>query len=166
MRRPLVVVVLLTLVLAGCGGDSDDAESAVEPATTTTTSAAGTGAADTNFTGEGSEAFCGLARTYSERLNKLATSDPTQLKPIADEAEAAIREARAAAPPEIRRDVEIVAAASTGFFQQLARVNYDITKMPPDAAAVFQQPEVQTATQRVEVYSQKVCGITTTTTVP
>jgi hypothetical protein len=162
MRRALAAAVLLALALAGCGGDSDEAESAAEPTTTTTTAAAA-GAADTNFTGEGSEAFCGLARTYSERLNKLATSDPTQLKPIADEAEGAIREARAAAPPEIRRDVEIVAAASTDFFQQLARVNYDITKMPPDAAAVFQQPEVQTATQRVEAYSQKVCGITTTT---
>ncbi len=163
MRRTLAIAALFALVLAGCGGD-DDSESSAPP-TTTTTVAAGTatpGSIDTNFTGEGGETFCNLARTYSQRLDKLGTTDPTQLKPVAEEAETAIREARAAAPAEIKGDVEVVAAASTAFFQQLARVNYDLTKMPPDAAAGLQKPEVQASAQRVEAYSQKICGITTT----
>ncbi len=165
MRRALATVALLALLLAGCGGDSDEAGPAATTTTTAPTGAATPGSVDTNFTGEGSEAFCGLARTYSERLNKLGTSDPTQLRPVALEAENAIREARAAAPPEIRGDVRIVADASSAFFEQLARVNYDITKMPPDAAAGLQRPEVQASTERLEAYTQKVCGLTPTTTV-
>jgi hypothetical protein len=163
MRRTFATAALLALVLAGCGGDSDDSESA--PATTTTAVAAGgatPGSVDTNFTGEGGETFCNVTRTYIQRLEKLGTTDPTQLKPLAQEAEAAIREARAAAPAEIKGDVEVVAAASTAFFQQLARVNYDATKLTPDALGLTQRPEVQASAQRLEAYSQKVCGITTT----
>ncbi len=162
MRRALVTTVLLALVLAGCGGDSDDAEPA---GGTTTTAAAGTatpGSVDTNFTGQGSERFCGLARSYRERLDKLGTTDPTQLRPLATEAETAIKEAQAAAPSEIKGDVQVVAAVSMAFFQQLAKVNYDLTKMPPDAVSGLQRPEVQASTQRVAAYSEKVCGVTTT----
>ncbi|MDP8936930.1 MAG: hypothetical protein M3O23_04260 [Actinomycetota bacterium] len=162
MRRALLTMVVLTLLLAGCGGDSDDAE----PAGATTTTTVGTatpGSIDTNFTGEGSERFCGLARSYRDRLDKVATSDPTQLRALANEAETAIREAQAAAPNEIKGDVQVVAAASTAFFQQLARVNYDLTKMPPDAVSGLQRPEVQASTQRLSAYAEKVCGLSTTT---
>lgn len=163
MRRALVTTVLLTLLLAACGGDSDDAGPAAVTTTTTTAGTATPGSIDTNFTGQGSEQFCGLARSYRERLDRLGTTDPTQLRGLANEAQTAIKEAQVAAPPEIKGDVQVVAAASLAFFEQLGRVNYDLTKMPPDAAAVFQRPEVQASTQRVGAYTEKVCGISTTT---
>lgn len=164
MRRTLVTGMLLTLLLAGCGGDSDDAEPAAGPTTTGATGSATPGSVDTNFTGQGGERFCELARAYRQRLDRLGTTDPTQLRELSTEAETAIREAQAAAPPEIKGDVQVVAAASTAFFQQLARVNYDATKLTPEALAVTQRPEVQASAQRLEAYSQKVCGLSTTTT--
>lgn len=159
MRRALATTVLLTLLLAACGDDSEDAA----PAPTTTTTAITRGPVGTDFTGEGSERFCELARTYRQRLDRLGTTDPAQLRELSMEAERAIREMEAAAAPEVRGDVQVVAAASIAFFQALARVNYDLTKMTPEAVAGLQRPEVQAASQRLAAYSENVCGMTTTT---
>ena len=155
MRRTLATIALLTVLLAACGGDSDDSESS------SPTTAATPGSVDTNFSGKGSERFCSLARGYRDKLDQLGTTDPNQLKILAQEAEASIKDAVAAAPSEIKGDVQVVASASSSFFQQLSRVNYDITKLSPDALSSLQKPEFQAATQRVGAYTQKVCGITT-----
>ena len=162
MRRALATMALLTLLLAGCSDDSDDDSAAAT--TTTTVAATTTISVDTNFTGEGSERFCELARTYRERLDELGTTDPTQLRALATEAEAAIKEAQEVAPDEIRGDVQLVAAASISFFEVLAAANYDLTKVSPDALSGLQRPEVQASTQRLTAYTQNVCGLTTTTT--
>ncbi len=158
MRRALATLALLTLLLAGCGGDSDEAEPS--QGTQTTTAGATPGSVDTNFSGKDSERFCNLARGYSDKLGELGTTDPTKLKTVAQDAEAAIKEAVAVAPSEIKRDVQLVAVASTAFFQELAKVDYDITKLSSDAVSGLQKPEVQTATERLGAYTQKVCGIT------
>lgn len=163
MRRALVTAVLLALVLAGCGGDSDEAEPAGGTTTTAAVDTATPGSVDTNFTGRGSERFCGLARSYRDRFDKLGAADPTQLRTLSTEAEKALKETQDAAPPEIRGDVQVVTAASLAFFQQLAKVNYDLTKMPPDAVSGLQRPEVQASSQRMIAYTEKVCGISTTT---
>jgi len=164
MRRTLVTGMLLTLLLAGCGGDSDDAEPAAGPTTTTTAAAATPGSIDTNFTGQGGERFCEVARTVQQRLAKLPQANPTELRSLATETEAAIRELQAVVPPEIKGDAQVVFGASIAFFQELARVDYDATKLTPEALAVTQRPEVQASGQRLEAYSQKVCGLSTTTT--
>ena len=160
MRRALAAVALLTLLLAGCSDDSDDDSAA---GTTTTVASTTSISVDTNFTGEGSERFCELARTYRERLDELGTTDPTQLRALATEAETAIKEAREVAPDEIKGDVQLVAAASISFFEVLAAANYDLTKVSPDALSGLQRPEVQASTQRLTAYTHNVCGITTTT---
>ena len=160
MRRALAAVALLTLLLAGCSDDSDDDSAA---GTTTTVASTTSISVDTNFTGEGSERFCELARTYRERLDELGTTDPTQLRALATEAETAIKEAQEVAPEEIKGDVQLVAAASISFFEVLAAANYDLTKVSPDALSGLQRPEVQASTQRLTAYTQNVCGITTTT---
>lgn len=162
MRRTLVTLALLSLVLAGCGGDSDDGETAA--ATTTTTVATGpatSGSIDTNFSGEGSERFCGLVRTFRDRRDRLGNTDLTNLKPLVTEAESGLKELVVAAPAEIKGDAQVVAAAFTSFVQLLERVNYDATKLSPESLAQLQRPEVQASTQRLEAYGQKVCGVTT-----
>ena len=158
MRRAVATMGLLTLLLAGCGGDSDDAAPGAGP--TTTAAAATPGSVDTDFTGQDSERFCELLRTYNTRFEGLGITDPTQLKALATEAEAALREAVALAPAEVKGDVNVVAAASTGFFKVLAQANYDFTRVTPDALAGLQTPEVQASTQRLGAYGQKVCGLT------
>ncbi len=160
MRRALAAVALLTLLLTGCSDDSDDDSAA---GTTTTVASTTSISVDTNFTGEGSEQFCQLAGTYRERLDELGTTDPTQLRALATEAETAIKEAQEVAPEEIKGDVQLVAGASISFFEVLAAANYDLTKVSPDALSGLQRPEVQASTQRLTAYTQNVCGLTTTT---
>ena len=159
MRRAVATLAVLTVLLAGCGGDSDD-----EAASTTTSTAPATSVSvDTNFTGEGSERFCELARTYLDRTDQLTVSDPNQLRTAVAEAEGTIQETVAAAPAEIKGDVQVVAAAFATLVQVLTQANYDFTKVSPEAHSGLQKPEVQASTQRLSAYTQKVCGITTTT---
>ena len=165
MRRALATVALLTVLLAGCGGDSDEAEPSRETPTTAA-GAATPGSVDTNFSGKDSERFCNLARGYGDKLGELGTTDPAKLKTVTQDAEAAIKEAVEVAPSEIKRDVQLVATASTAFFQQLAKVDYDITRLSSDAVSGLQKPEVQTATERLGAYTQNVCGITPPSSVP
>lgn len=166
MRRALLTTVLLALLLVACGGDSDDTKPAGATTSTTAVGTATPGSINTNFTGEGSERFCGLARSFSERRDRLGDTDLTNIKPLVVEAESGLRDLVAAAPNEIRTDAQVVAAAFTSFMKALERVNYDATKLPPDAMSGLQKPEVQVSGQRLVSYSEKVCGITTTTTVP
>ncbi len=156
MRRTLATMALLTILLAACGGDSDEAE----PSRTTAGSAT-PGSVDTNFSGKDSERFCSLARGYRDRLDQLGTTDPAQLKTLVQEAESSIKDLVPAAPSEIKGDVQVLASGASAFFQQLAKVNYDITKLSPDAISSLQKPEFQASTQRLGAYSEKVCGIST-----
>jgi hypothetical protein len=163
MRRTLAIAALFALVLAGCGGD-DDSESSAPP-TTTTTVAAGTatpGSIDTNFTGEGGETFCGLLRSYQEQRDRLSNTNLTDLKPLMTEAETGLKALVAAAPAEIKSDALVVAAGFERLLTVLEGVNYDATKLNPDALAGLQTPEIQASSERLEAYSQKICGITTT----
>ena len=132
MRRTLVTGMLLTLLLAGCGGDSDNAEPAGGPTTTVAAGPPTSGSTDTNFTGANSGPFCDMARKYGARRDQLTVSNPNQLRAVVTEAEAAIRDAVAVAPAEIKGDVQVVAAASAKFFKSLADANYDFTKVPPE----------------------------------
>jgi hypothetical protein len=162
MRRALAAVALLTVLLAGCGGDSDEAEPS--RATTTTAGAATPGSVDTNFTGKDSERFCTLLRNYNDKFAQLGSplEQEAQRKTLAQEIDSAINEARAAAPPEIKGDVQVVAAALSGYIQELAKVNYDVSKVSFSSPGVvaLQKPEVQASGNRLNAYLDKVCGIT------
>jgi hypothetical protein len=45
-------------------------------------------------------------------------------------------------------------------YNELDKVNFDITKLQPSAFASLQTPEFQTASTRFQAYTTKVCGIT------
>lgn len=154
MRRTLATMALLTVVLVACGGDSDDAQ----PSTPTT--AAVPGSVDTDFSGKDGEKFCSLVRSNLPRLDQLGTTDPAKLKALVEEAETVFKDAAAAAPSEIKADVQVTAAAYSAFIRQLGQVNYDITKLSPDSLSGLQRPEVQASAQRLSAYTEKVCGIT------
>ena len=154
--RRLAIGIALTavLVVAGCGGDDSE-----ETASNTAPTAAPATTAPT-FSGSGSAEFCGLVKTYSDRATGLsrATSTPAQLRQLATELGTAIREAVAVAPAEIKADVSLVAAAATDYLAGLNRAGYDLNRVPPESLQKFQAPDVQAASQRLQVYGQTVCG--------
>lgn len=151
------------IVLGGCsGGDKKDsaANTTAPPASATgpTTTALTT---NTSFTGQGSAQFCNLAKTYNERFGKVS-STPTaaELRTLTREGQTAITQAVAAAPAEIKKDVEVIATAFNGLTSELEKVNYEATKLPPSALNSLSGPEFTQATTRFNAYVRNVCGIT------
>jgi len=169
MRRVRIVaaaaaVMAATASMAGCGGGSAKPAAtattvAAEGATLTTMAGATTAS---TFTGKGSAEFCGLAKTYQDRITGLATrlSDPTQLKPFLDELSKAVKQAVDVAPAEIKADVKVLADAATSYVDAFAKAGYDYTKLSPDAPQKLATPEVQAAAARLSAYSKNVCGST------
>ena len=155
MRRlPIGIALSAVLLLSGCGG-GDSEETA--PTTPPTTSAATT---TPTFTGSGSGQFCQLVTTYSDRAAGIsrATATPAQVRQLATELGTAIQQAVSVAPPEIKSDVTLVAAAASDYLAGLQRAGYDLNKVPPESLQKFQAPDVQAASQRLTAYGQSVCG--------
>ena len=155
MRRlPLGLALSAVLVFTGCGGGDSDETATTTPPTTTAEATTPT------FSGAGSGQFCELVKTYNDRVSGLsrATSTPAQLRQLSTELGSAIQQAVSVAPPEIKSDVTLVAAAATDFLAGLQRAGYDLNKLPQDSLQKFQAPDVQAATQRLTAYGQSVCG--------
>jgi hypothetical protein len=153
-RLPIGIAVFAVLVLTACGGgDSDESASATASTTPPTTTAP-------SFSGSGSAQFCGLVKTYSDRLSGLSRANSTtaQVRQFATELGSAIQQAVAVAPAEIKADVTIVAAAAADYLAGLQRAGYDFNRIPAESLQKFQAPDVQAATQRLQAYGQTVCG--------
>lgn len=146
----------LVLLLAACGGDGEDAAATSTVATTT----APTTTEPVPVTGPGA-AFCELARGYSERLAKLIPSlgDPGTLRQLLADSGPIIQQAEAAAPPDIKPDVTLLANSSRELLVLLERVDFDFTKVPPAEVSRIQTPEVQAAGQRLAAYTRDVCRV-------
>lgn len=149
------------IVMAGCsGGDDKDAASntTTPPAGGATTTVLST---NTSFTGQNSAQFCTLAKTYTERSAKVSsTPSAAELRTLTREGQTAISQAAAAAPAEIKRDVEIVAAGFNTLASELDKVNYDAARLPTTAFTSFSSPEFTQASTRFSAYIRTVCGVT------
>lgn len=150
------------VVMAGCSGgdDKDTASNTTSPpaASGPTTTALST---NTSFTGQNSAQFCNLARTYNERFSKVsANPTPAELRTVTREGQTAITQAVNAAPAEIKKDVEVIAAAFNGLLAEMEKVNFDVTKLPPTAFSSLSAPEFTQATTRFNTYVRTVCGVT------
>lgn len=147
------------LVMAGCSKGNDKAA----PTTTAAASGPTTTALTTNtsFTGQNSAQFCGLARTYNERFSKVsANPTPAELRTVTREGQTAITQAVNAAPAEIKKDVEVIAAAFNGLLAELEKVNFDVSKLPPTAFNSLSAPDFTQASTRFNTYVRTVCGVT------
>ncbi len=152
MRKPwagpgrTVVAVVVAAIIAGCGGGGSTKS-------TTASTTAGDSAA------QGSDEFCGLIKTYSDRLAGLsqASATPAQIQSFAKDLGSAIKSAVAAAPADIKADATVVAGAADDYLASLESANYDMAKLPPDAAQGFQAPDVAAAAARLQTYSHDVC---------
>ncbi len=152
MRKPLVgsgrivVAMIVATLIAGCGGGGS-------AKSTTASTTAGDAAA------QGTDEFCGLIKAYSDRLAGLsqASSSPAQIQSFAKDLGSAIKAAVAAAPADIKADATVVAGAADDYLASLKSADYDLAKLPPDAAQGFQTPDVAAAAGRLQTYSHDVC---------
>ena len=154
MRRLVVGMGLVAVLgLAGCGGGSDDdaapASSTVPPPTTALVGDDQIGTP-----------FCQLARTYTEKFSSLLISanDPVKLRAASTDAEAAIRQAQATAPTEIKADVTVVATAAKDALTALQKNDFDLSRTP-EALTRLQQPAFQTSFASLNRYSRAHCGV-------
>lgn len=146
----------MALTLGACSGGSDDGGDRSSP--TTARDAAPT-TVDTTFSGQGSEQFCSQIRAYADGTRQLSEAQAFDVRLIYTEAARAVSESAAIAPPEIRRDVEVVAEAFSTLVTELEAVNYDFERLPAPVALRFMSEELTTATARVEAYSRSVCRV-------
>jgi hypothetical protein len=156
MRRLVLSVGLAAVLgLTGCGGGGDKDKAAAPPTTTVapvTTVPIGNDRAGTPF--------CQLARTYTEKFAALLPSanDPVKLKAATTDAEAAIRQAQATAPPEVKGDVAIVAATAKDALAALQKNNFDLSRTP-EAVTKLQEPRFETAFSNLNAYARAHCGV-------
>jgi hypothetical protein len=161
MRRTLTACGLAVVVLTGCS--SSDKKPAAAPPSSTAPAGNPTTTVrpvDTSFTGVNSGPFCGLAKTYNDRFTNVgAASTPAQLRTVAQDGRTAINQALAAAPAELKPDVQILANAFGALFTDLEKVDFDASKLSVAAFTPIQAPEFQTATIRFQAYVKNVCGV-------
>lgn len=153
MRRLVVRLGLVAVLgLTGCGGGDDDDDAAPAPTSApTTTAAVGNDQAGTPF--------CGLARTYTEKFSTLLTvaNDPVRLRAASTDAEAAIRQAQATAPPEVKPDVTVVATTAGQVLAGLQKNNFDLSRT--SEVTKLQEPAFQTALANLNRYARARCGV-------
>ena len=145
------------LGLAGCGGGGSDDDAA--PVSSTTPTPPPTAAALVGNDQAGTP-FCQLARTYTEKFSSLLISanDPVKLRAATTDAESAIRQAQATAPPEIKADVTVVATAAGQALAALQKNNFDLSRTP-EALTRLQEPSFQTSFASLNRYSRAHCGV-------
>ena len=161
IRTTLAIGGLALALLGGCSnGDGDKQASPTTVAGPASGPATTVRPVDTSFTGQNSAQFCALAKTYNDRFKTVgAASTPAQLRAVAQDGRTAINDAVAAAPAEIKPDVQVLANAFANLFTELERVNFEVSRVPPAAFAPLQAPEFQASTTRFQAYITRVCGI-------
>jgi hypothetical protein len=144
MRKVALIGVLVVLALGGaCGGGDDDG---------------GEGSAG----GSGDTAFCAAQAKNADALKQAPTGNPASLRTLYENVDENLDRALAAAPAEIKGDLETIAGAFRPFVEELKKVDYDFFRFVQTnpQSPVFQRlqsPEVTNATQRVSAYYEEHC---------
>jgi hypothetical protein len=157
MRRLAVSLGLVAVLgLTGCGGGDSDDDAA--PATTVPATAAP--ALDVRGNDQAGTPFCRLAKTYAEKSSELLASanDPTKLRAATTDAESAIRQAQATAPPEIRSDVTVVAGTAREALTLLQKNNFDLAGST-EVLGKLTDPKFQASLANVNRYARAHCGV-------
>ena len=153
----MMVAGLATAVaLGGCNGSGGTKSDSAESSPTS----AGSATTNPRATGRSVGLFCQSTETLNGRVTAAALSmgeDPAQVRTFVDELRAASREVATTAPTEIAPDIRVITDSVEAFAGSLEQAGYDPAKAPDDAAAALAGPEVQAASQRVEVYINARC---------
>jgi hypothetical protein len=165
IRNTVAVCGLFVVILGGCSsGGGSKAASPTTVAGATTTAAGPTTTVrpvNTSFSGQNSAQFCTLAKSYNDQSKNVSgASTPAQLRQVTQDGRTAITAAVAAAPAEIKPDVQVLSDAFNALFTELEKVNFDPTKISAAALAPLQAPQFQASTTRFQAYLRSVCGVT------
>jgi hypothetical protein len=174
------------VALSACGGGNDKVSTSnsspssdAKQAATTLSSADSmedhsTDTTDPNFSGKGSGDLCSYAKDIEKSANDLF-SDSSDIGADLKKAAKIYEEAISKAPSEIKGDMEKSLTGFQSLTKLLDKYDGDYKKLVSAAAsdpevakavAAFDDPEIAAASERVDVYFQKVCGIDTSDTSP
>jgi hypothetical protein len=150
------------------GGSTD---TTTGDASTDTTDGKSTATTSANFSGKGSGDFCGFARDIEKNQNALIGdgSNPTDMKKTLATINQVFDEAAKRAPNEIKADFKTLQAGFASMAQFYSKLGDDpkafadaIAKDPEaaqKALGTLSSPEFEAASQRIDDYMTKVCGI-------
>ena len=176
-RRTLLTsaTLLCVLALAGCGGSSDKNTTVADASAVTSTTAPGSAAGVTTtieFKGSGSGNLCDYGKDIesSKALEDAFSgkSDTKTLKDGFNKTLGIINTAIGKAPSEIKADLQTLQKGFKAIADFYASYDYDIAKL---TAAVQKDPTIanklatldsadySAASDRVDAYFEKVCGI-------
>ena len=149
-RTGLLVSVALVAALAGCGRSVADADRPIPTAPATATLSP----------------FCAAARDNADALRPLngfaqrGLVPPDQLQPTVDAVRHSGIELLAAAPSDIRSDVQIVVDALDAQLDALVQANGDISAVErePAASGAAAASDAVAASQRVSAYITRTCN--------
>ncbi|HEX3393635.1 MAG TPA: hypothetical protein VHS52_03820 [Acidimicrobiales bacterium] len=141
-------------VLAACGGSSSSSKGA----------SSSNSVASTVKATKGGDFCKQIASTYNEALSFTGANagSPDQLR---QELEKSLKDGRDVidnAPSEVKGDLQVIQDGVQKFADALAKVNYDATKLGPDAVSVlgeFNTPQFQQAATHSQAYVKDHCGI-------
>jgi hypothetical protein len=161
-----VAVMVLVVVVAGCGGGKK--KSAAPPAATSGSTT--TGSTTTVEHGFASTKNCQELMALGAKLSQAMQSSSGGSSSIDDEANA-FKALASAAPEEIRGDFETFTAAFVAYATVLKKMNFKPGQTPSaaqvaamaSAAKAFSAPKLLAAEQHLSAWSQKNCGVKTTT---
>jgi hypothetical protein len=151
MRKAIAMAAVGIALFGACGGSSSGKKASSTKAAdgSATTAAGGLGA--TNIA-----SFCDFQKSSSAAA---AASSATPSRADMESAASQIDKAADFAPAEIRADMRIfINGYLKPFYTEMARVDYDVTKVNFTALSGLSKPDVQAASQRIAAYYQAHCG--------
>jgi len=150
MRKAIAMAAVGVALFGACGGSSSGKKASSTKATDgSATTALGARVADIG-------SFCDFQKSSSAAA---ATSTATPTRADMEKAASQIDKAADFAPAEIRSDMRIfINGYLKPFYTELARVDYDFTKINVTALSGLSKPDVQAASQRIAAYYQAHCG--------
>jgi len=150
MRKAIAMAAVGVALFGACGGSSSGKKASSTKATdSSATTALGASVADIG-------SFCDFQKSSSAAA---ATSTATPTRADMEKAASQIDKAADFAPAEIRSDMRIfINGYLKPFYTELARVDYDFTKINFTALSGLSKPDVQAASQRIAAYYQAHCG--------
>ena len=154
MKKLLVLLVVgwFGLVGAACG-DSGDGGSGSD---------GGSSSSGSSSSGDSDSDFCELARKFEKDFEDAGSGDSSKDQAaLFKDLRSAIDQLDEKAPDEIDDDVKVVANAFRESDDLLKKYDYDFTKVPEEEAAKvsLNDPAVTEASNNVESYFEKTCGI-------
>ena len=158
----------LLLVLGACsdGGSGGSSESGA-PVTTAAAGAgastgAGAGGATVVTTAPGAD-YCGLARSYARAFERFGQpGSSSDIRGYYRDATAAMTQALAVAPAELRPDLQVVSETLQALVAGLEAINYDFSRvpsLPPELITRLMSRQFVESSTRVAAYSRTNCGI-------